>query len=64
MLQLENTAPLKKKKKLENTALRKILSTDNQRKRGIIIIDWCYLYKINEESVNHLLLHCLIAYEM
>lgn len=64
MLQLENTAPLeKKKKKLENTALRKILSTDNQRKRGIIIID-CYLYKINEESVNHLLLHCLIAYEM
>ena len=33
-------------------------------KKGIIILDWCYMYKRCEKLVDHLLLHCPIAFEM
>jgi len=39
-------------------ALGKILTVDNLRKQKIIIVDRCYLCKIDGESVDHLLLHC------
>jgi len=34
---------------------------DNLRKMHIIIMDRCYLCKRDEESVDHLLLHCDVA---
>ena len=42
-------------------SLDKILTTDNLRKRRIIIADWCCMCKGEGESVNHLLLHCEVA---
>jgi hypothetical protein len=42
-------------------ALGKILTVDNLRKWKIIIVDRCYLSKRDEESMNHLLLHCDVA---
>jgi hypothetical protein len=41
-----------------STTLGKILIVDNLRKRHIIIVDRCCLCKRDEESVDHLLLHC------
>jgi hypothetical protein len=35
---------------------------DNLRKRYIIIVDWCCMCKVSGESVDHLLLHCSIAW--
>ena len=43
---------------------RKILTTDNFCKKGIIVLDWCYMCKRCEESVDHLLLHCPMTFEM
>ena len=45
-------------------ALGKILSTGNLRKRGIKVLDQCCMCKKDGESVDHLLLHCPIAYEL
>jgi hypothetical protein len=42
-------------------ALEKILTTDNLRKRHIIVVDWCYMCKKSREFVDHLLLRCEIA---
>ena len=39
-------------------ALGKILTHDNLRKQNIVVVEWCYMYKKNGESVDHLLLHC------
>ena len=44
------------------TALGKILTMDNLQKRHIVVIEWCFLCKMCGESVDHLLLHCPIAY--
>jgi hypothetical protein len=41
-----------------STTLGKILIVDNLRKMHIIIVDRCCLCKRDEESVDHLLLHC------
>uniref|UniRef100_A0A2N9J9F5 Reverse transcriptase domain-containing protein n=1 Tax=Fagus sylvatica TaxID=28930 RepID=A0A2N9J9F5_FAGSY len=46
------------------SALGKILTTDNLRKRRVIIQDWCCMCKSSGESVNHLLLHCPVAWEL
>ena len=45
-------------------SLGKILTTDNPQKRWIIVLDRCYMRKRCGELVDHLLLHCLIAYEL
>ena len=29
-----------------------------------MVLDWCCMCKHDGESVDHLLLHCLVAYEM
>ena len=39
-------------------SLGKVLTTDNFRKRLIIVLNWCYMCKRCEESVDQLLLHC------
>jgi hypothetical protein len=44
-----------------SAALGKILTLDNLRKRNIIVIDWCCLYKKSRQTVDHLLLHCETA---
>ena len=41
-----------------------ILAIDNLRKRKVLILDWCCLCKSNGESVDHLLLHFPIVFEL
>jgi hypothetical protein len=42
-------------------ALGKILTLNNLRKRHVIVIDRCCMFKMNRESVDHLLLYCEVA---
>ena len=49
---------------LWTAAMGKILTIDNLQKRRILIFDWCCMCKSVGETVNHLLLHCSIAYEL
>ncbi|KAF5457906.1 hypothetical protein F2P56_021979 [Juglans regia] len=56
-----NKAPLKASFFVWTAALGKILTTDNLRRRNIIIADWCCMCKRGGESVDHLLLHCEVA---
>jgi hypothetical protein len=42
-------------------ALGKILTLDNIRKRGIVVINGCCMCESEGGSVNHLLLHCGVA---
>ena len=46
------------------TALGRVLTIDNLRKRNLIIVDWYCLCKQSGESVDHLLLHCSLAKEL
>lgn len=39
----------------------KVMTTDNLRKRGFCVVDWCSMCKKEGESVNHLFLHCEVA---
>jgi hypothetical protein len=41
--------------------LGKILTHDNLRRRGIVVVKWCIMCKRHGESVDHLLLHCDVA---
>jgi hypothetical protein len=43
------------------TALGKILTHDNLRRRVIVVVEWRVMCKKHGESVNHLLLHCDVA---
>jgi hypothetical protein len=43
------------------TALGKILTLYNLRKKKVILVDWCYMCKKSGESIDHLLLHCEVA---
>jgi hypothetical protein len=45
-----------------SAALGKILALDNLRKRHVILVDRCCMCKGNGECVDHLLLHCDVAY--
>jgi transposase len=45
-------------------ALGKILIKDNLMKRHIIIVDKCCLCKRNGESMDHILLHCVVTSAM
>ena len=47
-----------------SSSLGKILTTDNLRKRHVIVLDWCYMCKRCGGSVDHLLFHCSIAWEL
>jgi hypothetical protein len=46
------------------TALGKILTLDNLRKRNIIVVDWCCMCKRSGESIDYLFLHCEVAREL
>jgi hypothetical protein len=43
-----------------SAALEKIFTLDNLRKRHVIMINRCYMFKKTEESVDHLF-HCNVA---
>ena len=45
-------------------ALGKCLTIDNLRKRKVWILDWCYMCKCNDKSVDHLFIHCLVAMDL
>ena len=45
-------------------SLGKILTTENLWYKGVAVVDWCYMCKKSGELVNHLLLHCPIAYDL
>ena len=45
-------------------ALERILTTDNLRRRNIILVDWCCLCKEDGETIDHLFLHCKVAREL
>jgi hypothetical protein len=45
-------------------ALGRILTTDNLRRRHVMVLDWCCMCKENGESISHLLLHCSAAMEI
>jgi hypothetical protein len=47
-----------------SAALRKILTLDNLRKRQVVVINGCFMCKKDGESVDHLLLHCEVAYAL
>jgi hypothetical protein len=38
-----------------------LLIKKKERKRYILMVEWCYMYKKNRESVDYLLLHCEIT---
>ena len=57
-------APLRVAFFVWTVALGKILIIDNLRKIKVRIIDWCYMCKCNGESIDYLLLHCLIASDL
>jgi hypothetical protein len=42
----------------------RILTTDNLRRRWVIILDWCCMCKNSGESLSHLLLHCSVARDL
>jgi hypothetical protein len=41
-----------------SAALGKLLTLDNLRKRNIVLVNRCGMCKKEEESIDHLLLHC------
>jgi hypothetical protein len=43
-------------------ALGKILTHDNLRMRHIVVVECCCMSKKNGESIDHLLLHCDVAW--
>jgi hypothetical protein len=47
-----------------SAALGKILTHDNLHKSNVIVIEWCCLCKKSGESIDHLLLHCEIAWDL
>ena len=36
---------------------------EEEGKKKVLILDWCYMCKSNGELVGHLLLHCPIVFE-
>ena len=42
-------------------AMDSILTTNNLRRRRVIMLDWCCMCKNGGESASHLLLHCSVA---
>ena len=46
------------------TVKGRLLTTDNLQKRGFVIPIWCSMCKSDEETVDHLFLHCRVAREL
>ena len=37
---------------------------DNLRKKNVMVVEWCCMYKKIGESIDHLLIHCEVAKEL
>jgi hypothetical protein len=37
---------------------------DNLRWRNIVVVEWCCMRKNSGESIDHLLLHCDVAWDI
>jgi hypothetical protein len=46
------------------TAMDRILTMQNLRRRHVMVLDWCYMCKASGESTDHLLLHYPIASDL
>ena len=46
------------------TALGKILTLDNLKKRNVVLVDWCCMCKKSGDSIDHILFHCEVAREL
>jgi hypothetical protein len=46
---------------VRSAALGKILTLDNLKKKNMVLINRCGMCKMDEESIDHLLLHCECA---
>jgi hypothetical protein len=46
------------------SALGRILTLNNLRKRSFIVVDWYCMRKRSGESIDHLLLYCEVAREL
>jgi hypothetical protein len=46
---------------VQSAAIDKILTLDNLRKRNMVLINRCGMCKRDEETIDHLLLHCECA---
>ena len=42
----------------------RILTLDNLMLQGLPLVNWCCMCCHNEESVDHLLLHCPVAHSL
>ena len=49
---------------LWTATLGKILTADTLRKRNIILVSWCCMCKVDGETIDHLFLHCSLAYDL
>jgi hypothetical protein len=45
-------------------ALGQILTTDKLRRRDVIVLDWCCMCKKSGKNISHLLMHCLVSWEV
>ncbi len=61
---MENQSSLRVAFFVWTAALGRILTTDNLRRRMVIIQDWCCMCKESGESISYLLLHCSAAKEI
>jgi hypothetical protein len=43
-------------------ALGKILAHDNLRTHHIVVVEWCCICMKTEEFIDHILLHCDVAW--
>lgn len=42
----------------------KVLTIDNLRRRGVCLVEWCYLCRCDGEFEDHILLHCSVVREL
>lgn len=49
---------------LWTVALGKILTLDTLTKTGMSLVSWCCMCRTNGELVDHLLIHCDVAYAL
>jgi hypothetical protein len=49
---------------LWTVALGRVLTTDNLRRRQLVVLDWCCMCKWDRETINHLFLHCPVARDL
>lgn len=34
------------------------------RAMNVVVVEWCFIFKKNRESIDHLLIHCEVAIDL